>query len=397
MTAMPAPGNWIVQVGALLVATFAICMSELVIAGLLPALATDLAVSIPTAGQLITGYAIGVGVLGPILSLLTGHIPRKVLLLGIMAVYVIGNVLCALSTNYWTLMAARIVLSACHGLHFGVAIVVATQLASPGRQASAISFVVAGVSAAIILGVPIGTAIGNAYGWRTTFWVAAAVGVVAVFVLGWLLPSTGRQETQASSVNAQLRAAVRPVALLCYGIFALLLLAVFTIGSYIVPLLTQVSGVPLSIVPLVLLGTGVASFIGTLLGGRLGDVAPAATMVVGFAVLLVLTAVLSQLSANGWCAAILMFLIWVTGFSVVSSLQGRLQREVSDAPNFASTLMNTASQVGIAAGAALGGLFIAWGWSYGQIPLLSAGAAVLALAGTLILVTLGRSRKPSLA
>ena len=145
-----------------------------------------------------------------------------------------------------------------------------------------------------------------------------------------------------------------------------------------------------------LLGTGVASFIGTLLGGRLGDVAPAATMVVGFAVLMVLTALLSQLAANGWVVAILLFLIWVGGFSVVSSLQSRLQREVNDAPNFASTLMNTGSQVGIAAGAALGGLVITWGWNYGQLPLLSAGFAALALVGTLLLVTSDRHRKPAL-
>ena len=162
MTGSSASGNWAIQVGALLVATFAICTSELIIAGLLPSLATDLSVSIPTAGQLITVYAIGVGVLGPILSLLTARVPRKTVLLGIMAVYVLGNVLCAISTNYWGLMGARLVLSACHGLHFGVAIVVAIQLAPPGRQASAISMVVAGVSSAIILGVPIGTALGNA-------------------------------------------------------------------------------------------------------------------------------------------------------------------------------------------------------------------------------------------
>ena len=284
-------------------------------AGLLPALATDLAVSIPTAGQLITGYAIGVGVLGSILALLTGRVPRKIVLLGIMAVYIAGNVLCALATNYWGLMGARIVLSACHGLHFGVAIVVATQLAPPGRQVSAISLVVAGVSAAIILGAPLGTAIGNVYGWRATFWVATAIGVVALFVLALLLPPTGGEAGQASGMQTQLRAAVRPAAFLCYAIFALLLLTVFTIGSYIVPLLTLVRGVPLTLVPLVLLGIGVASFVGTVLGGRLGDVAPATTMVVGFAVLIVLTAILARLSANGWIAAILLFLVWVTGFS----------------------------------------------------------------------------------
>src|SRR4028119_2283832 len=147
-----APRHWVVPLAALLVATFAICTAELIIAGLLPAVAQDLGVSIPIAGLLITGYAIGVAVTGPVLSLFTGRVRRKTLLVAIMAIYIVGNLLCAVATSYWTLLGARLVLSSCHGLHFGVAMVLATQLAPAGRQATAITTATAGVRAAPHLG-----------------------------------------------------------------------------------------------------------------------------------------------------------------------------------------------------------------------------------------------------
>ena len=397
MTASPASSNWVVPIAALLVATFAIVTSEMLVAGLLPAIATDLDVTIPVAGQLITGYAIGVGIAGPILALLTGRVSRRVLLLAIMVVYIVGNVLCALATSYWTLMGARLILSACHGIHFGVAMVVATRVAPEGRKATAVSLVVAGVSAATILGVPIGTAIGNAYGWRATFWVAAAVGVVALIILALFIPKRTGEAVQASDMKAELAAAVRPIALLCYAIFVALLVAYFLMLAYIVPFLTDVAGVALDVVPWVLFAMGIAAFVGTLAGGQLGDRNPAATLIGAFILMALFLAALWQLAPNAWAATGLLFLAWLAAFCTPASLQSRLQREVRDAPNFASTLMNTASQAGIAAGAALGGLVIAGGWSYGQLPLLSAGFAVLALAGTLLLVAHDRRRKPALA
>jgi DHA1 family inner membrane transport protein len=389
--------SWIVPVIALLLATFAICSSELVITGLLPAVAGDLGVSIPMAGLLITGYAIGVGVAGPILSLLTTGVSRKVLLCAIMVVFVAGNVLCAIAASYWSLLGARLVLAACHGLHFGVAMVIASQLAPPHKQATAISLVIAGVSTATVVGVPFGTAIGNAYGWRTPFWVAAAVGVIAFLVLVWLIPATGKQTRQQSNMQAEFRAAVRPVALLCYAIFALMLAAAFAMITYIVPFLTGASGVPLEVVPWFLLALGAAGFAGTFIGGWLGDRNPAATMIGAFVVMALAYATIWQVSANPWAAVTLLCLAWMTAFAVPGSLQARLLREVSDAPNFASTVMNTASQVGIAGGAALGGLVLASGWSYAQLPLLSAGFDALGILCVVALVLYDRRRKVVLA
>jgi DHA1 family inner membrane transport protein len=310
-----------------------------------------------------------------------------VLLTSIMVVFVVGNVLCAISVSYWTLLGARLVLAACHGLVFGVAMVIASQLAPPHRQATAISLVIAGVSTATIIGVPLGTAIGNAYGWRTPFWVAAAIGVIACLILAWLIPNTGRQAGQKADTRAEIRAAIRPVA-----IFGFLLVAAFIMLSYIVPFLTDVGGVAIEVVPWVLLALGIASFVGNLLGGWLGDRNPVITTVGAFTLLIAIFALLSQLGSNPWIATGLLSLAWLTIFSVPASLQARLMREVKDAPNFASTLMNTATQVGIAAGAALGGFVLAAGWRYEQLPALSAAFAALALVATATLVLYDRRR-----
>lgn len=397
MASTSPSASWLVPVAALLVATFAIVTAEMVVAGLLPTLASDLDVTIPVAGQLITGYAIGVGVAGPILALLTGRMPRKLLLLSIMIVYALGNVLCALSASYWALMGARLLVAACHGIHFGVAMVVATRVAPEGRKATAVSLVIAGVSAATILGVPIGTAIGNAFGWRTSFWVLAGVGVVASVVLALLIPDRGGDPARASEMKADLAAAVRPAALLCYTSFAMLLVAYFMVLAYIVPFLTDASGLALDLVPWILFALGLASFAGTLAGGRLGDRNAAATLLAGLLLMAVFLAALSQFASNSWLAVGLLFLVWVAGFSTAPSLQSWLLREVSDAPDFASTLMNTAGQAGIAIGAALGGLAIATGWSYDRLPLLAAGFSALALLGILVLVSYDRRRRLALA
>lgn len=373
--------------------TFTIVTAELAVSGLLPALAADLKVDIPTAGQLITGYALGVAFAGPVLSLLTGRVPRKTLLLAILAVFIAGNILCAIAPSYWLLLAARLLMSACHGLFFGVAVVVAGSLAPPERQTSAVSLVVAGVTVAIIVGVPLGTAIGNAFGWRMTFWVTAAAGALASLVVAWLIPAaTGSAGVAASNLKTELRAAVRPVVLLCYLNFFVPLVAFYGVLNYAVPLLITESGVPLEFTPWVLFGTGIASFIGTLIGGRLGDWNADATMIGVTAITTVLLIVLSQVTAIGWLTITLFFLIWMVIFALPALLQGRMLSAASDAPTLASTLMNTASQFGIAGGAAFGGWIIASGGSYSQIPLFGAIFAALGVVGVIVLILSSRRR-----
>ena len=389
---------WIVPILGLLAITFTICTAELVIAGLLPTLAADLGVDIPTAGLLITGYAIGVAIAGPFLALATSGVPRKPLLLAILAVFILGNIFCALAANYWMLLAARLMMSACHGLYFGVAVVLAGRLAPPARQASAMSLVIAGVTIAIIVGVPVGTAIGNGFGWRVTFWITAAAGALATLLVAWLIPATaGQREGPAPDRRSELRAAMRPVVLLCYANFGVPLVAFFALLAYAVPFMIEESGIALAMVPLVLFALGVASFLGTLIGGRLGDWNPAATLIGVSAINTVLFVLLSQLAANSWAAISLFCLIWFVGFMLPAPLQSRVLREASDAPNLAATLMNTASQIGIAGGAALGALILSSGFDYSQIPLFSAAFCALGLVGILVLVAHDRRRKPALA
>jgi DHA1 family inner membrane transport protein len=391
-----ASGNWIVPIAALLLATFSIVSAELVIAGLLPTLAGDLGVDIPSAGLLITGYAIGVAVFGPVLAVSTSRVPRKTLLLAMMAIFIAGNILCAISANYWTLLGARLLMSACHGLYFGVAMVIANRVAPPARAATAASLVVAGVTLAIIAGVPLGTAVGNAWGWRTTFWFIAAAGALASLVVAWLIPAMP-QTGPKLDVGAEIRAALKPVLLLCYANFGVGVVAFFAVLSYVVPFLTTESGVTLDVIPVVLMATGIASFLGSLLGGRLGDWNPAATLVGALSLNIVLLFALSQLAANAWIAVALLCLFWLSCFILPAPLQSRVIREGKESPTLASTIMNTASQIGIATGSSFGGLVISLVYGYSRIPLFSIAFLVVSLAGVFALIASDRRRTPVLA
>jgi DHA1 family inner membrane transport protein len=380
-----------IPVAGLFVATFAVVTAELIIAGLLPNVAADLGVDIPTAGLLITGYALGVAIAGPILALLTAGLPRRGLLLALVAVFIVGNGLCALSVSYWMLLGARLVIACCHGLFFGVAMVMATRLAPAARQTSAISLVVAGVTLANILGVPLGTAIGNAYGWRTAFWVICIMGGVALAVLFVLIPRTADPVRGKDDLRAELAAARRPVVLMCYAIIAICLTGFFTLFAYVVPLLTRLSGVPENLVPWVLFGMGGFGFFGNLAGGRLGDWNPNLTVSAILATVVVLLLVMASVVATPWIVVVLLA-CWLVGFGFPAPMQGRILQAASDAPNFASTLISTAFNIGIASGAAIGGAAIAAGWGYGALPLIDAGFVGLAFCGALALIAYDRRR-----
>ena len=389
--------SWLVPVGALLIAVFAVCTSELIITGLLPALATDLGVDIPTAGLLITGYAVGVAVAGPLLALATASLPRRGLLLAVMVVFIAGNVFCALAGSYGMLLAARLVLSACHGLFFGVAMVIAVKLAPPGRQATAISVVTAGVNMATIVGVPLGTAIGNAYGWRMPFWIIVAAGIAATLILVALIPASPKEERSSSDFRTELAVTLRPIVLISFVIIIMSLIAFFNLISYLVPLLTNVSGVPLSLVPWILFAMGIAGFFGNLLGGRLGDWNPTLTVTGSIATNALLFLCLWLFTSNSGVVAVLLCMIWLVGFMFLAPVQTRVLKEVSEAPNFASTLLSTSFQVGIAAGAAIGGAVIATGWGYAQLPVVSAVFLGLSLLTNLGLMAYDRRLKAKLA
>lgn len=366
---------------ALFVAAFAIGTTELIVAGLLPALAADLAVDIPTAGLLITGYALGVAVGGPLLILASGRIPRRALLLAMMLVFIVGNALCALATSYWLLMGARLVISASHGVFFGVALIIATRLVSRGRQASAVSFVVAGITVANVLGAPIGTAIGNAFGWRASFWAIAAVGVVATAALAVLVPAAPKGNGHpAPTMAAEIRAVLRQPVLTSYAMITLGMIAFFTPFTFIVPILTKVTGLTTGLVPVLLFVSGAGGILGNFIGGRLGDWKPMPAIIAILALEVVLYAV-SLVAVYDPIAMGIVFFLWsLVGFSFSAPVQARILNAAHDAPNLVSTLISTAYNIGIAGGAWLGGVALNAGWHYGQLPGISAVFMAVGLA-----------------
>lgn len=325
--------TWLMPVGALFVATFAVNTGENIVAGLLPVIAADLQVDIPTAGQLITGYALGVAIAGPALALVTTGISRRLLLFIVMAVFILGTVGCALSTSYAMLLAARLLTAACNGLFFGVAVVIAMQLAPRGRETSAVSLVVAGTTIASIAGVPIGTAIGSAYGWHSTFWALVLASVVAAAILAVLIPSDLKQEQLSKGqIRAEIRAAVRPLVVLSYTIIVFFSLGAFLLIAYMVPFLTELVGVPMAYVPLVLFGMGITGFFGNLAGGRLGDWKLFPSMIGILIAWISSSALLAVIATNTWPALVVLGVMWFVGFGFVAPIQAQVLKEASAAP-----------------------------------------------------------------
>jgi len=221
---------------ALALSAFAIGTTEFVIMGLLPNVAGDLNVSIPSAGWLISGYALGVAIGAPIMAVLTAKLPRKKTLLLLMSIFIIGNVMCALSYSYGFLMLSRVITALCHGAFFGIGAVVAASLVAPNRRASAVALMFTGLTLANVLGVPLGTALGQAFGWRSTFWVVAVIGVASLFALYKKLPD--KKEEVPTDLRKEIRALGSLGLWLSLSITIFFAAAMFALFTYIAPILT---------------------------------------------------------------------------------------------------------------------------------------------------------------
>ena len=373
---------------ALAVASFGIGTTEFVIMGLLPNVAADLGVSIPSAGMLVSGYALGVVVGAPILAVLTSRMPRKAALLALMAVFIIGNALCAIAPDYATLMAARVVTAFCHGTFFGIGSVVAAGLVPPSQRASAVALMFAGLTLANVLGVPLGTALGQYAGWRSTFWGVVAISVLAELAIVLWVPRGGREEP--SNLLGEFRVVRRPQVLLAMGISVLASASLFSVFTYITPILREVTGVSPHGVTMVLLLFGVGLTLGNLLGGRLADWKLMPALVGIFCVLVPLLAAFTVTGAWFVPAVATVFVWGIVAFALVAPLQMRVVDEASDAPNLASILNQGAFNLGNAAGAWFGGIAISAGVSYAEIPWVGAALALLALGTTLLSGSLER-------
>ena len=377
----------------LALSAFAIGTTEFVIMGLLPNVAADLGVSIPSAGWLVTGYALGVAVGAPFMALATAHWPRKRALLALMGIFIVGNLLCAIASGYNMLMLARVVTALCHGAFFGIGAVVAASLVPENRRASAVALMFTGLTLANVLGVPLGTALGQAAGWRSTFWAVVVIGVVALIGLWRVLPADRNQpRADLRRELLALRGLGFWLALSMTVFFAASMFALFT---YVAPLLQEVTSVSPRGVTGTLLLIGLGLTLGNFIGGRLADWR-LATSLVGIFVALALTSAALRWTGQAFLPAEITLFLWAAAaFAAVPALQINVVTFGKDAPNLVSTLNIGAFNVGNALGAWVGGLVIDHGLGLTAVPLAASGLALLALIATLL--TASQARKSGLA
>ncbi|RMQ39907.1 Major facilitator family transporter [Pseudomonas amygdali pv. mori] len=377
----------------LALSAFAIGTTEFVIMGLLPDVAADLGVSIPGAGWLVTGYALGVAVGAPFMAMATAKLPRKAALVTLMGIFIIGNLLCALASDYNVLMFARVVTALCHGAFFGIGSVVAAGLVPANRRASAVALMFTGLTLANVLGVPLGTALGQYAGWRSTFWAVTVIGVIALIGLIRFLP-TNRNEEKLD-MRAELGALRGAGIWLSLTMTALFSASMFTLFTYIAPLLGEVTGVSPKGVTWTLLLIGLGLTAGNVIGGKMADRRVSSTLIAVFVSMAVISTALSWTSAALIPTEITLFLWAVAAFAAVPALQINVVTFGKAAPNLVSTLNIGAFNVGNALGAWVGGSVIAHGLGLTSVPLAAAMLAVLALLITLI--TFRQTGNPDLA
>ncbi|MBZ9655734.1 MFS transporter [Phyllobacterium lublinensis] len=363
---------------ALAIASFCIGTTEFVIMGLLPEVAADLGVSIPDAGLLVTGYALGVVVGAPIIAIATASFPRKPVLIGLATLFVIGNLLCALAPNYWMLMLARVVTAFGHGAFFGIGSVVAANLVPRHKRASAIALMFAGLTLANILGVPAGTALGEVYGWRATFFAVVAIGVVAVIAIVLLVPASNGQQ-ESGGILSEVRVLGKLQVWLAMLISALASAGLFAVFTYIKPILTDVSGIPTPMVTWILLLFGAGMTVGNIIGGKLADWKLMPTVIGTLVALILVHSLFAEVSGSAAATIAIVFVWGVLTFVIVPPLQMRVVEAADEAPNLAATLNQGAFNVGNASGAWIGGAALTWGVSYQNLPFVGAALALVGL------------------
>jgi DHA1 family inner membrane transport protein len=379
---------------ALAIGGFGIGLTEFVIMGLLPQVADDFAVTETTAGYLISGYALSVAVGAILLTLALTRVPRKTALLGLMVLFIAGNLISALAPTYGVMLTGRVVAALCHGAFFGIGAVVAADLVAPERRAQAISLMFGGLTIANVLGVPLGTLLGQAAGWRATFWAITVIGVLAFAGIVALVPAHTARETAPTRARHELSAFRSP------QVWFSILLTVLGYGgmfggfTYIAYTLTEVSGFSDGAVPWLLVVFGLGLFAGNIAGGRWADrnlLRTLASLLVGLTVVLALFAVLAGSQVLTVAALLLMGFF---GFATVPGLQMRVMAYASHAPTLASGANIAAFNVGNALGAWIGGITLAVGLGYTSP--LWAGAAVT-LAALVVLGLAARARGGELA
>lgn len=367
---------------ALAVGAFGIGTTEFVIIGLLPDVSADFGVSVPTAGWLVTGYALGVLVGAPLLTILGTKVPRKQMLMALMGVFVVGNLLTALAPTFDVMVAGRLVASLAHGTFFGVGSVVAAGLVAPDRRAGAIATMFTGLTVANVVGVPLGTFVGHSVGWRTTFVLVAGLGVIGLVGIATLVPFIPRpadvriRHELTAFRNVQVALAMLMTVLGFGGVFAAI--------TYIAPMMTEVAGYSEGAVTWLLVLFGLGMVVGNLVGGRYADRHLMPFLYVSLGGLAVVLAVFTLTAHDKVLAAVSITLIGALGFATVPPLQKRVLDQASGAPTLASALNIGAFNLGNALAAWLGGVAISAGLGY-TAPSWVGAALVAAALGTAVL------------
>ena len=362
---------------ALALGGFAIGTTEFVTMGVLPDIADGVGVDIPSAGHVISVYALGVVVGAPVIAALSARLPRRALLVALMSAFLVGNVLTALAPGYRTMLAARFLSGLPHGAYFGVASLVAASLVAPHLRGRAVSSVLLGLAAAMLTGVPAATWLGQQLGWRSAYWTVALLAAVTVAAVLAVVPSSpGNPE---ATVRGELGALRRPQVLLTLLVGIVGFGGMFALYSYIAPVVTDVAQLSRGTVPWVLLAYGAGGVVGTALGGRLADWAIFRSLVATLVSLLVLLALVALLSP--WPPALFVgvFLVSIAASSLAICLQMRLMETAGDAQMLGAALNHSALNLANALGAWLGGLVIAAGLGYRAPSAVGAGLAAAGL------------------
>ncbi|MEV8305822.1 MFS transporter [Streptomyces flavidovirens] len=380
---MPRPPRPVALL-ALAVSAFGIGTTEFVMMGLLPNVADDLGTSVPTAGYLVSAYAIGVVIGAPLLTALGSRIPRKRMLLLLMALFTVGNLASALAPGFDWLVAGRVLAGLPHGAFFGVGAVVAARLVADGRQARAVATMFLGLTVANIVGVPAATLLGQHLGWRATFLVVAVIGLVAMAALARLVPYVPLDARQ--SVRRELRTLGNRQVLLGLLTAVFGFAGVFAVYSYLASMTTEVMGFGESSVTLVLALFGIGMTLGALAAGPLTDRALRPTLYGSLAVLAVVLLAFNYTAHVRWAALATVVVLGAVGFMTTTPLQMLVMNKAKEAPTLASASNHSAFNLANAGGAWLGGMAITAGWGWMSPTLVG---AVLAAAGLAIAVTAG--------
>ncbi|MBF6425636.1 MFS transporter [Nocardia cyriacigeorgica] len=378
---------------ALTLGAFAIGTTEFVVVGLLPDIAADYTVSIPTAGLLVTGYALGVVAGAPVMTGLGTRVSRKRMLLGSLLLLIAGNLLSAVAPSFALMLTGRIIASLAHGAFFGIGAVVAGSLVAADRKAGAIAIMFTGLTAATVVGVPLGTLLGQQFGWRLTFALVAVIGVIGLIGVAALIPDQPAQRD--ARLRAEFSALANPQVLLAMAMTVLGFGGVFAAITYLAPMMTDVAGYADSSVTWLLVLFGLGMFAGNLIGGRYADRHLMPMLYLALGLLAAVLALFTVTAHSKPLAAVTVVLIGALGFATVPPLQKRVLDQAASAPTLASAINIGAFNLGNALAAWLGGLVISAGLGYTAPNWVGALLAASALGLAVVSARLERGAAPT--